>query len=146
MALRLREGLLWEAFATLREHGAGRRECVVYFTGARALPGHVDGVLHPRHRASPSSYEIDGRWLTRTWIDLASADREMRMQVHTHGAKAFHSKTDNDFPVLQTRGFLSLVIPNFATGPVSLRNSFLAELQDDGHWIELDPERELVLS
>jgi hypothetical protein len=144
MSLRLRKGLLREAFSILREHGAGRSECVVYLTGARSEPGQVDEVLHPVHLARPGFYEIDGAWLTNTWIDLARKDREVRVQVHTHREEAFHSKTDDDFPLLQTEGFLSLVIPEFATGPIGLTDSFLAELQGDGRWLELNPTRELV--
>jgi hypothetical protein len=141
----MREGLLREAFAVLREHGLGRRECVVYLVGPRDQPGHVDEVLHPVHHARPDFYEIDGEWLTKTWIDLARRNRQIRVQVHTHGQLAFHSQTDDKFPIVQTRGFLSLVIPRFATGPVGLEGAFLVALEDSGRWIELEPARELVV-
>lgn len=144
MALVLREGLLREAFSTLSEHGAGRNECVVYLTGARSKPGVVDEVLHPVHMARPGFYEIDGAWLTSAWFDLARSDREVRVQVHTHRGEAFHSQTDDDYPLIQTAGFLSLVIPNFAMGAVGLADAFLVELQSDGRWHELEPARELV--
>ena len=146
MALRLREGLLREAFSIFREHGEAQKECVLYLTGPRSQTGCVDEVLHPEHHARPGYYEIDGAWLTTTWIDLARNDREIRVQIHTHGGEAFHSQTDDEFPIVQTRGFLSLVIPKFAMGPVGLTGAFLVELQDDGRWLELDPERELVVA
>jgi hypothetical protein len=144
MALQLREGLLREAFSVLRAHGAGRQECVVYFTGPRAVPGIVDEVLHPIHHARVDHYEIDTDWLNDTWIALADQDREIRVQVHTHGRSAFHSPTDDGYPIVQTPGFLSLVIPDFAMGPVGLDRAFLVELEDGGSWRELKPRRELV--
>lgn len=145
MALRLREGLLAEAFSVLRKHGDGREECVLYLTGPRSQPMVVDELLHPIHIARPGYYEIDAGWLTTTWIQLARRDREIRVQVHTHGQTAFHSRIDDEFPIVQTEGFLSLVIPNFAMGGIGLRGAFLAELQYGGRWIQRDPERELVV-
>lgn len=145
MPLRMREDLLREVFSILREHGAGRRECVVYLTGPREDPSVVDEVLHPVHVAHPEYYEIDSNWLTRTWIELAKQAREIRVQVHIHGGEAFHSETDDAYPAVQTEGFLSLVIPYFAHGPVGLDGAFLVELGPGGSWIERDARRELVV-
>ncbi len=139
MPLRMREGLLEETFSVLRDHGAGRRECVVYLVAPRRISGIVDEALHPIHHCHEHHYEIDSDWLHRTWIDLARRGREIRVQVHTHGREAFHSKTDDCFPIVQTPGFLSLVIPDFATGPASLERAYLAELRDGGVWIERNP-------
>jgi hypothetical protein len=134
------EGLLAETFAYLRGCGSGRHECVCYWSGAIARPSHPDRVLHPAHTATARHYEVDGAWLDRAWRSLAHEGREIVLQVHTHGARAFHSETDDEFPIVSTAGFLSLVVPDFALGEVGLANAYLAHLEADGSWAELDPE------
>ena len=58
----------------------------------------------------------------------------VRVQVHTHPGRAFHSATDDRFPIVHLPGFLSLVIPNFGIGPVTLDGAYLAELTETGDW------------
>jgi len=67
----------------------------------------------------------------------------VRAQVHTHPGSAFHSATDDAYPMVQTSGFLSLVIPNFALGECSLAGAALYELGDYGRWRDLDPQGHL---
>ncbi|MBX9460687.1 MAG: hypothetical protein KL785_05895 [Brevundimonas sp.] len=62
----------------------------------------------------------------------------MRVQVHTHPGAAYHSATDDAFPLIHTPGYLSLVIPRFATGPADFTDAFLAEIQPDGRFREVD--------
>jgi hypothetical protein len=145
MAISMVEGLLAEAFHVMRKHGAGRAECVVYLTGPLSQTGVVDEVLHPSHHASPDLYEIDRDWLNSAWFELARRRREIRVQVHLHGGRAYHSAVDDAYPAIQTPGFLSLVIPDFAAGDVGLSNAYLARLRADGGWDEVDPHDELVL-
>jgi hypothetical protein len=63
--------------------------------------------------------------------------------VHTHPRKAFHSSTDDDFPIVHTPGFLSLVIPDFGLNGPSLEKAFLARLNDDGAWVQVPIEEYL---
>ena len=140
------EGLLAQAFAAFGRCGRARRECVAYWTGPVGDPDRVDACLHPLHSASASHYEIDPRWLNETWRCLATERRQIRVQLHTHGHAAFHSNTDDLNPVVGTAGFLSLVIPGFASGEVGLEGAYLTELGADGRWHERDPEKVLVMS
>lgn len=146
MSLRLSEGLLEETFAQLLECGSGERECVCYWSGGIDTPGAVDALLHPKHVGRWGFYEVDGAWINDTWLELARANRTIRAQIHTHAGEAFHSQLDDDFPIAQVPGFLSLVIPRFARGPVSLDGAFLARLTTDGRWEQLDAAVELELS
>jgi hypothetical protein len=136
--LKLGEGLLRETFTILRECGQGRNECVVYWAGPVGVPDLVDRVVHPDHVGAPGYYEIEQEWLNRIWFELNAQQIEIRVQVHTHRGRAFHSKLDDDYPFLQTAGFLSLVLPNFALGPEELDCSYLAELLSGGGWRELE--------
>ena len=57
-------------------------------------------------------------------------------QVHTHPGAAFHSPTDDAWPIVHLEGFLSLVLPDFGLGPVGLARSYLAEMGCDGDFHE----------
>lgn len=143
--LRLGEGLVEQTLARLRNCGAGRRECVVFWTGPLVAPALADGLLHPLHRAGLGGYEVDQGWLARTWTQLAAEGRAIRAQVHTHPREAFHSATDDAFPIISTAGFLSLVIPRFAAPPQTLGDAFLARLEADGGWSSHEPRSLLAI-
>lgn len=131
----LTNGVLEQAFEHLRHCGAGRRECVVYLTGPVDLPDVVDAVVHPRHTAGAAGYDLDSQAIAELWQELAANRRSIRAQVHTHPGAAFHSSRDDALALVHTPGFLSLVIPNFALGPIGFDGAFLAERSDDGRWI-----------
>ncbi len=79
-------------------------------------------------------FALDDRWLSAFWLRLGRDNMGVHIQVHTHPREAFHSSTDDNFPLIHTPGFLSLVIPNFGLGPVGFRDAYLAEIQGDGSW------------
>jgi hypothetical protein len=58
------------------------------------------------------------------------------VQVHSHPGAAFHSGTDDTWPAVRLRGYLSLVIPYFATGEPDLGGAYLAEQDENGSWLE----------
>jgi hypothetical protein len=94
-------------------------------------------VVHPRHHARGDGFEVDSGWLTSFYLDLAQTATGARVQIHTHPHTAFHSSTDDAWPLIHTPGFLSLVIPDFAQGEIGLREAYLTEIGDDGEWNEV---------
>ncbi len=134
--LTLDEGLLRETLTTLRSCGKDENECVVYWSGPLERRGAVDAVLHPVHLAGPDFYEVDPRWLDSTWVQLARTRRTLRAQVHTHGGLAFHSASDDGFPIVQTEGFASLVLPDHAAHD-DLEGAYLCRLDSTGRWQEM---------
>src|SRR5438874_517407 len=114
--------------------GEGRRNCVVSWLGPRRDSNVVDLVVHPQHTAEPWHYQIDDRWLTALFVRLAREQRSLRAQVHTHGGAAGHSKTDNDWPIIHTAGFLSIVLPAFGMRPLDPRRTYVAQLEPGGGW------------
>ncbi|MCR4347871.1 MAG: hypothetical protein NUV55_11810 [Sulfuricaulis sp.] len=118
----------------------------MYWTGPAELSNVVNWQDHPNHRRSPREYEIDGTWLTEYWFRLARENRVIRAQIHTHPGQAFHSATDDQFPVVSQPGFISIVIPNFARGAVSLGEAWIGQLGADGHWHELAVESEIEIT
>lgn len=129
--------LLEETFRVLRDCGSGRRECQVLWLGPWATPTVVTEIAHSGHDTSFGGVRVHDEWLTAFWRMLDAAQLGVRVQVHTHPGEAFHSATDDAWPMVSTPGFLSLVIPDFASGEPSLRRAFLTELQPDGTWCEV---------
>jgi hypothetical protein len=138
--LALAPGMLAVTFEHLRRCGAGRRECVVLWAGAVAAPAQVDHVIHPRHTATAVQCDFDPAWIGECWRELADSARTIRAQVHTHPGAAYHSALDDHFALVHTPGYLSLVIPRFAAGPVGLDGAYLAVRSPHGGWRELDPD------
>ncbi|HEX8223374.1 MAG TPA: hypothetical protein VF605_06125 [Allosphingosinicella sp.] len=145
MALRLSQALLEETFGHFRTCGAGKRECQALWVGPWSHPDVISRVVHPAHSASPVGFQLDERWLNAFWFDLADRQEGVRAQVHTHPGAAYHSSTDDDFPIIRSEGFLSLVIPRFATGPVGFECAFLAKVKG-GHFedVRIADELEVI--
>jgi hypothetical protein len=131
--LRVGRDVLAETFRTLRDCGGGETECAVFWNGP-AGERLVDGVVHPIHERSPFGYEVDDRWLTDFCMRLAASNRSVKAQVHTHPGEAFHSATDDRWPIVSQVGFLSIVIPGFAMGKPSLEEAWIGRLHEDGKW------------
>jgi len=143
---RLPRRILDQTFANFRGCGRGRRECQVLWVSPWDAADTISRAVHPEHEAHAGGFVLDDRWLNDFWFRLAQENLGVRIQVHTHPAEAFHSPTDDAFPMIHTVGFLSLVIPNFALGPIGFQDAFLTEIQADGHWREVPIGEWLVLT
>lgn len=143
---RLNRRLLAETYAYFRGCGRGRRECQVLWVSPWGNPGTITKAVHPEHEAHVGGFVLDDRWLNDFWLTLARESLGIRIQVHTHPGDAFHSPTDDAFPIIHTTGFLSLVIPNFALGPIDFEDAYLAEIQADGRWREVPIAERIILT
>jgi hypothetical protein len=136
--IRIRPEHVESTLDVLRSCGGGRRECVAYWV-SDVQPGHDDAVrevVHPRHLASGGGYEVEGAWLTAFFLDLAARHRRAVAQVHTHPSRwTHHSWIDDEFVLVPTPGFVSIIVPDFATGGSSDITAWgIHELQRDGSW------------
>lgn len=134
MILELGEGLLQRSLSALQSCGRGRQECVVIWLGPRSNPHQVTRVVHPQHTSEKGGYQIDPRWLDELWAELAERDERLVAQVHTHPRQAFHSRTDDRFPIVWKPGLYSLVVPNFAQEPIRQDDWFITQLTEAGTW------------
>jgi proteasome lid subunit RPN8/RPN11 len=146
MAFRIPHELLERTFGQLRACGCGRNECQALWVGPVAHPELISRLVHPAHSASPVGFQLDEAWLTSFWLDMAREGLSVRVQVHTHPGAAYHSATDDAFPMVHSPGFLSLVIPNFGLGPVGFERAFLAQIGDDGEWRQVAIDNHLEIS
>jgi hypothetical protein len=142
----LARGMLEETFQHFRTCGRGRSECQVLWVSSWAEPDIITRVVHPKHSAHLGGFVLDDHWLSDFWMELGDTDSGIRFQVHTHPGEAFHSKTDDDFPIIHKPGFLSLVIPNFGLGSVDLNDAYLTEIQAHGGWREVAIPSRLVIT
>ena len=137
MSLEVPKQLWAQTLEQLRRCGGGRVECVAYWLASLDAPRRVESVVHPRHVSTASYYEVDRAWLHDFVVSLRRNRRTAVAQVHTHAGAAFHSRTDDENALVNSPGFLSLVIPRFARAPVRGGELFLAELATDGRWNEV---------
>lgn len=129
--------VLDQTFDFFRRCGGGRRECQMLWTSSWRSPESIAEAVHPAHRAHAGGFDVEDDWLTSFWLKLAATATGIRVQVHTHPGTAFHSPTDDEYPIINTPGFLSLVVPNFGLGPVGFAGAFLVEIGADGRWREV---------
>src|SRR4029077_2887461 len=67
---------------------------------------------------------------------LYEQGQALGVQVHAHPARAFHSDTDDRYPVMTTLGGLSIVVPHFCKRGLADRRTLVYRLTNDG-WREL---------
>ncbi len=137
MVYQVPRAVLAESFAHFRQCGAGKRECQILWLSPWADPETITEVVHPHHQSHQGGFELDPKWLNSFWTILADRRYGIRIQVHTHPEAAFHSRTDDTWPVVHTPGFLSLVIPNFGLGETNFEGAFLAEIDRTGRFREV---------
>lgn len=138
MRVQVSNSQLSETFRLLRDCGQGKRECQVLWLSAWHDPDRIVSVLHSKHAGHAYGFQLESKFINQLWLDLAAKGLGVRVQVHTHPGEAFHSQTDDAWPIVHTAGFLSLVIPQFALGPVGLEKTHVACIEADGRWGERD--------
>jgi hypothetical protein len=57
---------------------------------------------------------VEGSELHRLNVWLFEHGEELAVQVHSHPTDAYHSDTDDAYPIVAIRGGLSIVVPDFA--------------------------------
>lgn len=94
--------------------GAGLRECVVYWLADLSEPRLVVDVVHPVHTATPFGYSVEGGWLNGFFFGLADDRRTTVAQVHTHPGRSIdHSVIDDEFVLVPSPDFVSIVVPDY---------------------------------
>lgn len=138
MPIRLAPDVLDRTFEIFRKCGRGRAECVVYWVNVKeAAP--VAEVVHPDHSSGRGGYSVESSWINEFFLRLRTEQKAVLAQVHTHPTSAWHSAVDDLYSLVPAAGFASLVIPNFAMGPVGLAGAALYLMQDDGAWAAQSP-------
>jgi hypothetical protein len=107
-----------ETDAYLRAAGRTRSECFVLWSGVQERNTfHIRTGHLPRQTAYRLAdglcVRVEGDELHRLNVWLFEHSESLAVQVHSHPTDAYHSETDDTYPIVTVRGGLSLVVPDF---------------------------------
>jgi hypothetical protein len=125
---------------TLRSTGAKGYEAFVLWSGRQndrsfnILTAHVPKQNSYRLH-SGLCVRVDGDELHRLNVWLYEASEVLAVQVHAHPDEAYHSETDNTYPVVATLGGLSIVAAEFCRAGLFTPSTAIFRLQPEG-WIK----------
>ena len=124
----------------------GRRGCEGFALWAGKRNGAVFTVsetIIPEQSALRSGQGIcvtvDGDELFRLNVHLYERELEVIAQIHSHPGEAYHSETDDTFPIATTSGAFSLVVPDFAVHPFALELCAAYRLIPGEGWAAVEP-------
>ena len=136
------------AYEHIRKVGNQRLEGVVLFAGNY---NSVEKVFHVLETIVPKQvsvnidqgllYAVDGDELHRINVHLHLTKQTLVAQLHSHPSKAYHSSTDDAFPIITKVGGLSVVVPDFGMEEFSLDNWAVYRLNANGSWEEVGPTK-----
>lgn len=134
--------LFSDGHALLRDIGASAVEGLVLWAGrSEGDVFAVHTVIRPAQRSARGErglfVAVDGPELHRLGVWLYNERMQLIAQVHTHPTDAYHSEMDDAIPIVTTVGGISLVVPDFATGPAVLETYACYRLDAAGTWREL---------
>ena len=125
---------------TLRRAGSQGYEIFVLWSGRQTGRRFQVETPHVPKQTSyrlPSglSVRVEGQELHRLNIWLYEAGEILAVQVHAHPTEAFHSETDDTYPLVATLGGLSSVAPDFCRDGLFTRGTAIYRLETRG-WIK----------
>jgi hypothetical protein len=130
----LRPGVLHETQRLLQARSRSGSEAYTVWVGElqpkRAVVWEVwpvDAEADSRHAqiSFDDVLKLGARVAISKWFIVA--------QLHTHGGQAFHSQTDDAYPISSQVGFLSIVVPNFGSDPPGVGWAYY-EHEGAGRW------------
>jgi len=128
----------------LNEAGKRKDESFVLWAGKFKTDFifYVDTVIYPEQNAFRTSSGIgvyvsgDELFKINKW--LYDNKQVLISQVHSHPTNAYHSDTDNNFPLVTEIGQFSIVVPYFARVSIALPNCAVYRLNSSNRWIEVN--------
>ena len=114
--------ILSDTLAALQRHGARGHEGRLLWVGR---PESKDSFRflecwEPLQHNTTISTMVPTDELLRINEELANRRLVLGAQVHSHPGSAYHSETDDDYPICTQQGSLSLVVPGFGMDAPSL--------------------------
>lgn len=131
------------AKAYLEVPGKRGQEGFVLFLGTVAHSrAFVQTVCFPAQQAITShdgvGVHVTGDELFRISRWAAEHAQTLLGQMHTHPTDAYHSSTDDTFPLVSLPGAFSVVVPYFARRPIEFSRCACYRSGRDG-WYQVDP-------
>jgi hypothetical protein len=107
-----------ETEEAIRAAGQDGYELFVVWSGTRDVDTFTVDKVHVPEQTSYKlgtglCVRIDGSELHRLNVWLHEAQQVIGVQVHSHPEDAYHSYTDDTYPIATLEGSLSIVLPSF---------------------------------
>ena len=128
--------------AHLRERGRKGVEGVALWAGRREGRHYqvLEAVIPEQTAYQTGSgllYRVEGDELHRINLWLREHGLTLIAQVHSHPGAAYHSTTDDEYPIVTKTGSLSIVVPNFAARSFNLNDCAVFRLLPPRGWVQL---------
>lgn len=138
------------AYVHMRKAGKHRVEGVAVFAGKESNDiFEIETTIIPKQQAmrleSGLLYAVDSDELHRINVWLYENKMSLIAQIHSHPTEAYHSDTDDAFPIVATVGGLSIVVPDFASGPIEIDSWAVYRLSTKSIWMELSKKEKMTL-
>ena len=130
------------AYKHMREVGQKQLEGVALFAGKESNNlFKIETVIIPKQKAMSLEdgllYAVDGEELHRINVWLYENKMSLIAQIHSHPTRAYHSDTDDAYPIVATVGGISIVVPDFASRPIDISSWAVYRLTAQSEWLEL---------
>lgn len=108
---------IWdETLTSLSQYRHANSECLVYWGGVVGARKEImiTSLLRPNHAFQGWRVRLTSSEMKNLLRTLRTRDEKLLVQIHSHPNGAFHSPGDSDLATSFHKGFLSIVVPNFA--------------------------------
>jgi hypothetical protein len=142
------ESVIRGTLGVLQKAGREGHEAFVLWAGLQdpeAPTMHVRTAVRPWQKPEQTPdgllVTVPGRALFSVNKLLYERGEILAGQVHSHPTHAYHSDTDDAFPLVTLLGAVSAVVPNFAReGRDGFRDWVWYRLAGVGRWLAVEPE------
>jgi len=141
--------VLNESLHYLREYGRKRYEGYMCWGGTvSGSTARVRSCIYPKSYMESEFRDAYAGLDIQVAFDIGEQvyvrEEFLLAQIHTHPFNAFHSETDDTYPISHKIGFISIVIPFFAKkkfyNASTLVSCSVNEYLGKGNWKELKPK------
>jgi len=131
-----------EAINWLYKAGTRGVEGVALFAGVReGNTFTIKRTIIPEQQAANMEggllYVVRGEELHRIGLEIFDAKLQLFAQIHSHPTSAYHSETDDAYPIVTVVGGVSIVVPDFARGGINLSKWAIFRLLPETGWTEM---------
>lgn len=137
--IRLPQNKIADAYELMRYAGSKGVEGMALFAGKQnGNTFQVFETIIPKQNSyrleSGLMYAVEADELHRINVWLFKNGFSIIAQIHSHPNEAYHSETDNQFPIVATIGGISIVVPRFASDPMDIYNWAVYRLSSQNTW------------
>ena len=128
--------------AFLQERGVDRLEAVGFWAGIQQdsvfeVCATVIPDQHAQSSKAGAAVVIGGAALFDLNVALHRKGWTLVAQIHSHPQRAYHSETDDMYSVVTRVGAISIVVPDFAVGPLDSSTWAVYRLDENAQWRQL---------